>query len=343
MNIQIKENKDFESIKHIKDGMEYWSARELMSSLGYNDWRNFRKVIEKAIKAANLTYTQISDHFVESSKKIKVGSGTSKEALREIEDFFLTRHACYLIAQNGDPAKQEIALAQTYFAQQTRKHELEERRKKTFERLKAREKLKETEKRLSGVLSDHGVDDRGIGEIRSAGDNALFNHTTQEMKNILGIKANKPLADHLPTITLKAKDLAAEMTSFKTKKLNLKGKDPIKKEHITNNTEIRKLLTHNGIFPERLPAEEDIAKLSEEFKVLEKPATDELGLSEITINIIGITQKDELNKIKDIIVKFPGETKLKIIYGDFADQKEIERMIKLTPEILDTLSKYLVR
>src|SRR5690606_37006194 len=216
-NIEINKNSNiFESIRHLnEDGEEYWYARELMSVLEYDKWGNFEKVIKKARESLEKSYPQSSEHFAEVSKKIKIGKGTKQEASRSINDFKLTRRACYLIAQNGDSRKKAIALAQNYFATQTRKQELKEMqeiKEKDIERILARRKLTESEKKFAGVVTEHGVDGKGIAEIKSSGDAALFGEPTNEVKKKLGIPGSKPLADHLPTITIKAKDLAAEMT-----------------------------------------------------------------------------------------------------------------------------------
>jgi DNA-damage-inducible protein D len=248
----------FEKIKHVENGIEYWSARELMPLLEYVTWRMFEKSIARAMTAAKESGAEVDEHFVGADKMLQIG----KNAQREITDYHLTRYACYLIAQNGDPRKTAIALAQTYFAAQTRKQEIGEQRKKELERLSARHKLRETEQRFSGVVMDRDVDQKGIAEIRGAGDQALFGgHNTTAMKQRLGVKTAKPLADYLPTVTLKAKDLAAEMTTVNTLEKDLKSKDPIKHEHVDNNQAIRHALGERGIRPEQLPPAEDTAKL----------------------------------------------------------------------------------
>jgi DNA-damage-inducible protein D len=248
----------FEQIKQIKNGAEYWSARDLMPLLDYSTWRMFENSISRAMTAAKESGAVVQDHFVGADKMVLTGSS----AEREVTDYHLTRYACYLIAQNSDPRKRAIALAQTYFAAQTRRAEVSEQHKKDLERLSARHKLRETEQRFSGVVMDRDVDQKGIAEIRGAGDQALFGgHNTTAMKRRLGVSAAKPLADHLPTVTLKAKDLAAEMTTVNTLEKDLHGKAPIKDEHIDNNQAVRRALGERGIQPESLPPAEDTAKL----------------------------------------------------------------------------------
>ena len=262
-----KLNKSFEEYAYEQDGVEYWLARELQVLLGYSDWRNFLNAISKAKESCKATGEAISDHFVDINKMVAIGSG----AERKQEDIMLTRYACYLIAQNGDPKKEKIAFAQSYFAIQTRKQELLEERIQLMERLTAREKLAATETELSKNIYERGVDNKGFANIRSKGDWALFGgHNTSAMKRKLGIAENRPLADFLPTITITAKQLATEITNFNVKKNDLKGETKITTEHVKNNKDIRTLLDKSGIKPEQLPAEEDIKKLERRVKTLDK-------------------------------------------------------------------------
>lgn len=260
-------NKRFEKVSYAQDGVEYWMARDLQVLLGYTEWRNFALVIEKAKQACFNSHQPIGHHFVDVNKTIAMPKGAS----REIDDIMLTRYACYLIAQNGDPKKGPIAFAQSYFAIQTRKQELLEARIALTERLIARKKLTETESELSKTIYQHGVDDQGFGRIRSKGDHALFGgNTTLEMKKRMGVPQSRPLADFLPTITIKAKDFAAEITNFNTKSKNLSGEEPISREHVKNNKDVRNLLGKSGIVPEALLPEEDIKKLERRLKSTEK-------------------------------------------------------------------------
>jgi len=257
----------FESAAYDENGVEYWLARELQPLLGYEEWRSFENVINKAKMACEKAGGIVADHFMPCTKNSRVGLGAN----REIDDMMLTRYACYLIAQNGDPRKDQIAFAQSYFAIQTRKQELIEQRIRLIERLHAREKLVTTETELSKLIYERGVDNQGFGRIRSKGDSALFGGiTTLEMKKKLGIPDSRPLADFLPTITIKAKDLAAEITNFNVTKNNLQGEPSITTEHVKNNQDVRGLLAKSNIKPEELPPEEDIKKLERKVKSEEK-------------------------------------------------------------------------
>jgi DNA-damage-inducible protein D len=263
----IKLNKSFEESAYEQDGVEYWLARELQILLGYSDWRNFINAVEKAKESCKTIGEAVLDHFVDVTKMVKIGSG----AERKQDDIMLTRYACYLIAQNGDPKKEQIAFAQSYFAIQTRKQELLEERIRLNERLQAREKLAATETELSKNIYERGVDNKGFANIRSKGDWALFGGlNTSNMKKKLGIPENRPLADFLPTITITAKQLATEITNFNVKQHDLKGESRITFEHVKNNKDVRGLLGKSGIKPEQLPAEEDIKKLERKVKSADK-------------------------------------------------------------------------
>ena len=265
--------KKFEDACYDYEGVECWSARELQKILGYTQWRNFKNVIEKAEKSCDQAGEDTKNHFAEFSKMVEIGSGAQKP----VEDIALTRYACYLIAQNGDATtKSEIAFAQTYFAVQTRKQEIIEKRLLDVARVTAREKLSQSEKKLSGIIFERGVDNKSFAIIRSKGDQALFGgRTTNDMKRILQVPANRPLADFLPTLTIKAKDFATELTSHNVVDKDLKGDNQITKEHIENNLAVRKMLQDRGVKPEQLPPAEDVKKVerrleSEEKKILKE-------------------------------------------------------------------------
>jgi len=256
----------FEQASQSLESIECWSARELCILLGYAKWENFYKVMDKAKESCKNAGQSVSDHFPDVRKMVQIGSGAEKV----IDDILLTRYACYLIAQNGDTRKEQIAFAQTYFAIQTRKAELVEQRLLEVERVKARTKLQETEKMLSGVLYERGISEKGFATIRSKGDQALFRLNTSQLKRKMGIPDSRPVADFLPTISIKAKDFASEMTSVNVQSKDLQGESSISNEHVDNNLAVRKMLINRGIVPENLSGAEDIKKVERRVKNDEK-------------------------------------------------------------------------
>lgn len=276
-NSIIKYKSSFDSVMQYiesdnQEQVEVWFARDLMPILGYARWENFQMAIGRAIDSCKSQKVNIDDHFREVTKMVALGSGSE----REIKDYMLTRYACYLIAMNGDPKKEEIAFAQSYFAVQTRKIELIEERLNLLSRLETRDRLRASEKQLSQNIFERGVDEGGYGRIRSKGDTALFGgHTTEDMKRRLGIKSTRSLADFLPTLTIAAKNLATEMTNYNVDQKDLYGEVQITDEHVQNNKTVRQMLGERGIKPENLPPAEDIKKVerrvgSEEKKIVSK-------------------------------------------------------------------------
>jgi DNA-damage-inducible protein D len=265
---QIKQLfEQFENACYLYKEIECWSARELQNIFEYSEWRNFLKVIDKAKTACGSAGSAITDHFVDINKMVEVGS----EAKRNVEDFALTRYACYLIAQNADPLKSSVAFAQTYFAVQTRKQEIIENRLLDIARVSAREKLTKSEKKLSGIAFQRGVNEKDFAIIRSKGDESLFGgFTTGDMKKKLGVPESRALADFLPTLTIKAKDFATELTSHNIVDKDLKGESHISREHVDNNLAVRTMLQERGVKPEKLPAAEDLKKVERRLKKDEK-------------------------------------------------------------------------
>ena len=264
---ELKEK--FDSIINTEENekIEYWYARDLQYLLGYTQWRNFLEVMKKAMLSCESAGFTVTDHFAEVSKMVGLGSGSK----RKVQDYMLTRYACYLIAQNGDSKKEEIAFAQTYFAVQTRKQEIIEERIKLMNRLEVRGKLRESEKQMSKILYERGVDDIGFARIRSKGDSALFGGLdTKKMKERYGVKENRPLADFLPTLTIAAKNLATEMTNYNVTEKDMYGEEKITKEHVDNNSSVRNMLGKRGIKPENLKPAEDLKKLERRVKTENK-------------------------------------------------------------------------
>ena len=271
--IELKSNFDLILNAVVEENIEYWLARDLMPLLGYSRWENFETAIKRAITACENSGIATENHFRDVTKMVSLGSG----AKRKITDYMLTRYACYLVAMNGDPRKEEIAFAQSYFAVQTRKIEVIEERIKYIERMNVSEQLTASETRLSKNIYERGVDEQGFGRIRSEGDRALFGLRTAAMKERLGMSPNRPLADFLPALTIAAKNLATEMTNYNVEQKDLQGERSITGEHVQNNRSVRQMLGSRGIKPEELPPAEDIKKLERRVKSSEKKIALESG------------------------------------------------------------------
>lgn len=267
----------FDDIAHTfveEPTIEFWLARELQPLLGYARWENFEETINRAKVSCESNGIDVLNHFRDATKLVSVGSG----AQRPTKDYYLTRYACYLIAQNGDPRKEEIAFAQSYFALQTRRQELLQDRLQLIARMEARDRLKEAEKQLSQNIYERGVDEEGFGRIRSAGDAALFGgNRTAKMKSLLNVPDSRPLADFLPTLTIAAKNLATEMTNHNVQEQDMQGEYRISTEHVQNNASVREMLGKRGIRPEHLPPAEDIKKLERRVKREEKKLAENTG------------------------------------------------------------------
>ena len=279
--IELKEKFDSIINTEKKENIEFWYARDLQIQLGYKRWENFIETIKKAMQSCENAGIEVDNHFREVTKMVQIGSG----ARRNLQDYMLTRYACYLIAQNGDSKKEEIAFAQTYFAVQTRKQEIIEDRIRLMNRLEAREKLKESEKQLSKNIYERGVDDLGFARIRSKGDSALFGGlNTMQMKAKYGVKENRPLADFLPTLTIAAKNLATEMTNYNVTEKDMYGEESITDEHVDNNLSVRNMLNKRGIKPENLKPAEDLKKLERRVKSESKKIADSNKLPKNEVN-----------------------------------------------------------
>lgn len=245
-----------------ENGTEYWSARDIMGPLGYSRWENFREAIQRAAIACENSETPVDAHFREVTQMVASGVAPIPR-----QNYELTRYACYLVAMNGDPRKDEIAFAQAYFAVATREREVIGRRMREIQRLNERNVLAESEKALSAIAYERGVDERGFGIIRSEGDRALFGgHSTKDMKSRLGVPEKRPLADFLPSVTIAAKGLATSMTAHNAVEKSLAGTEQFRREHVDNNAGVRQALLSRGIVPEDLPPEEDTKKVERRVK-----------------------------------------------------------------------------
>lgn len=317
----MKIKKLAETLEDIKstreDDIEHWSARDLYPLLGYKTWENFQNAINRAIKSCKKSENDSEYHFLGATKMVDLGSGSQ----RKIDDYELTRYACYLIAQNGDPRIPEIAFAQMYFAVQTRRQEKMQSYVEEIERLIARQKLRETNKDFARTILERDVDSAGLAEITSVGDYVLFgSNSTKDMKRLYRISSSRALADFLPTVTIKAKDLASEATTYNTNRRNLIGKDTIKGEHIKSNESARAFLLDLDIIPEHLPPEEDIKKVERRYvkqmKLMPKTGGSEKLSARLDVDVpIGITRSHFI-KLKEILMKRPGSDEIRLVFGD---------------------------
>lgn len=273
-----------------QDGVEFWYARDLMRVFGYARWKNFEAVVRRAAVAAEANGVRIEDHIREVARIVAVGNGSR----RPVRDYRLTRYACYLVAMNGDPRKEEIAFAQSYFAIAARRQELIERRMREVQRLQSRDALSESEKQLAGVAFERGVGPKGFARIKSRGDRALFGgYDTRAMKLRLGVPSKDPLADHLPDVTIAAKNLANSMTTHNVRMSRIRGAKSIESEHVGNNRIVRSALALGGIVPEELPAEEDVKVVRRRLRAEEKRlASSSEGFKAATAEVGGPGERD---------------------------------------------------
>ena len=258
--------KSFEEIKITDETwFEFWSARDLMKWLWYKKWQTFEKVIEKAEVACNNSLIESKNHFTDASKMVWLGSWSN----RNIKDYFLTRYACYLIAQNWDSRKIEISLAQTYFASQTRKLELAEQEIENNKRLEARKKLAKSEKQIEDTIYSRWIKlPVEFATFKNKKIEALYNISIKQLKAKRWIPENRALADFDSEVELKAKDFIYAMTDHNIKEKNIIWKQNLNEELVSNAKETRNTMLKRWIVPEELRAQEDL-KLIEKRRIQE--------------------------------------------------------------------------
>lgn len=263
-DIPVAHESPFEQIKKINEyGQEYWSARDLMVILGYAKWINFKTPINKAMEACENSGQSIIDHFADIGNMVDIGSN----AKRTIEDYQLSRYACYLVVQNADPEKEMVALGQTYFAFQTRKQEIFEQATEDEKRIMLRQELQKHNSYLAGAAQDAGVETSlDFAIFQNHGYMGLYGGLdAKDIHKHKGLKKSQNILDHMGSTELAANLFRATQTEEKLRRENIQGKDKANRTHYEVGKKVRKTIEEiGGTMPENLPAEDSIKKLEKQ-------------------------------------------------------------------------------